>query len=152
LIGADGEQVGVVSREEALRISTEAKLDLVEISPNAEPPVCRVMDFGKHIFNERKKKAASKKKQKQTQVKEIKIRPGIEEADFQVKLRNMLKFLDQGDKVKVSMRFRGREITHHELGREVMEKVRVGVEEFGEVESEPKLEGRQMIMVFAPKK
>lgn len=152
LIGDDGSQLGVVSANEARRMSEEAGMDLVEISPDAEPPVCRIMNFGKYVFQQRKRKAAAKKKQKLVQIKEIKFRPGTEEADYQVKLRNMLRFLEQGDKAKITVRFRGREMAHAELGMQLMERLISDVAEFGVVEQRAKLEGRQMVMVVGPKK
>jgi translation initiation factor IF-3 len=150
LVGADGEPVGVVTITEALDSAYEANLDLVEISPNAEPPVCRVMDYGKFVFEKNKQKAAAKKKQKQVHIKEIKFRPGTDTGDYQVKLRNLIRFLEDGDKTKVTMRFRGREMAHQEIGRDMLERVKVDLEEYGSVESFPKMEGRQMIMVIAP--
>ena len=138
--------------EEALSTAQSASLDLVEISPDAEPPVCRIMDYGKHLFEEKKKKAEARKKQKQTQVKEIKFRPVTEEGDYQVKLRNLKRFLSDGDKAKVTLRYRGREMSHQELGMQLLERVQADLEEIGTVEQFPKMEGRQMIMVLAPKK
>jgi len=152
LIGADGEQIGIVSIDEALRIAEESKLDLVEISADAVPPVCRVMDYGKHLFEKKKQVAAAKKNQKQIQVKEIKFRPGTEEGDYQVKLRNLIRFLNDGDRAKVSLRFRGREMAHQELGMELLKRVEADLAEFGTVEQHPKLEGRQLMMLLAPKK
>jgi translation initiation factor IF-3 len=152
LIGADGEQAGVVALAEAQAVAEEAGLDLVEISPGAEPPVCRVMDYGKFVFEQNKKQAAAKKKQKQTQIKEIKFRPGTEEGDYQVKLRNLVRFLSDGDKCKVTLRFRGREMAHQELGMELLKRVESDLSELGSVEQFPKMEGRQMVMVIAPKK
>ena len=152
LIGADGEPVGIVTTDEALDLAYEANLDLVEISPNAEPPVCRVMDYGKFIFEKNKQEAAAKKKQKQIHIKEIKFRPGTDIGDYQVKLRNLIRFLEDGDKTKVTMRFRGREMAHQEIGRDLLERVKKDLEEYGSVESFPKMEGRQMIMVIAPLK
>ena len=152
MIGAGGEQVGIVPVQEAQRMAEEAELDLVEIVPNAEPPVCRVMDYGKYLFELNKKKHAAKKKQKQIQVKEIKFRPGTEESDYQIKLRNLIKFLTSGDKVKVTLRFRGREMAHQELGAKMLEKIKADLDVYGIVEQFPKMEGRQMVMVIAPKK
>ena len=152
LIDADGEQVGIVSIDEAMAVAAESSLDLVEIQPNAEPPVCRVMDYGKFVFEAKKQKSAAKKKQKQTQVKEIKFRPGTGEGDYQVKLRNLIRFLSEGDKTKVTMRFRGREHAHRELGLELLQRVETDLAEYGEVEQQPQMEGRQMIMVIRPKK
>ncbi|MCW5589540.1 MAG: translation initiation factor IF-3 [Legionellales bacterium] len=152
LIGIEGEQIGVVNLNEALRLAEEAGLDLVEISPNALPPVCRIMDFGKHQFQQNKQKALAKKKQKRVDVKEIKFRPTIEEGDYQVKLRNLIRFLNGGDKVKVTLRYRGREMSHQDLGMELMLRLRKDLLEHGVVEQEPKLEGRQVVMVLAPKR
>ncbi len=152
LIGADGQQVGVVSIDEAIRLAEEAKLDLVEISADAVPPVCRIMDYGKHLFEKKKQAAVAKKNQKQAQVKEIKFRPGTEEGDYQVKLRNLVRFLSEGDKAKVSLRFRGREMAHQELGMELLKRVEADLVEYGTVEQHPKLKGRQLMMVIAPKK
>ncbi|AJE21897.1 translation initiation factor IF-3 [Azotobacter chroococcum] len=152
LIGVDGEQIGIVSIDEALRVAEEAKLDLVEISADAVPPVCRIMDYGKHLFEKKKQVAAAKKNQKQVQIKEIKFRPGTEEGDYQVKLRNLVRFLCEGDKAKVSLRFRGREMAHQELGMELLKRVETDLVEYGAVEQHPKMEGRQLIMVIAPKK
>jgi len=152
LIGADGSQVGIVSRDDALGEARRASLDLVLISPDAEPPVCKIMDYGKHVFEQKKVKAAQKKKQKQTQVKEMKFRPGTEDGDYQVKLRNLIRFLEEGDKAKVSLRFRGREVVHPEIGMNLMARIEKDLEEYGAVESEPRFEGRQVIMVLAPVK
>jgi translation initiation factor IF-3 len=152
LIGADGEQVGIVSLEEANQMADNAELDLVEISPNADPPVCRIMNFGKFQFEQNKKLQAAKKKQKQIQVKEIKFRPGTEEGDYQVKLKNLKKFLEEGNKTKVTLRFRGREMTHRELGMELLNRIEKDLQELAAVEQFPKLEGRQMVMVLGPKK
>lgn len=135
----------------ALELAEEAELDLVEIAPQAEPPVCRIMDYGKYVFEANKQKAIAKKKQKQIQVKEIKFRPGTEEGDYQVKLRNLTRFLDDGDKAKVTLRFRGREMAHQELGMELLKRIEVDLEEIGTVELHPKMEGRQLTMVLAPK-
>jgi translation initiation factor IF-3 len=152
LIGADGEQVGVVSIDEALRAARDAALDLVEIVPNGEPPVCRVMDYGKFLFELKKTKQAAKKKQKQVHIKEIKFRPGTGEGDYQVKLRNLIRFLEDGDKTKVTMRFRGREHAHRELGLELLERVEKDLADYGQMEQKPAMEGRQMVMVLGPKK
>jgi len=152
LIGADGAQVGIVTRDEALSEAKLAALDLVLISPDAEPPVCKIMDYGKHVFEQKKVKAAQKKKQKQTQVKEMKFRPGTEEGDYQVKLRNLVRFLEEGDKAKVSLRFRGREVVHPEIGMNLMARIEKDLDEWGTVELEPRFEGRQVIMVLAPRK
>ncbi|MBS4051617.1 MAG: translation initiation factor IF-3 [Methylomonas sp.] len=152
LIGAEGEQVGVVSINEALQLAYDANMDLVEISPNADPPVCKVMDYGKYSFELNKKLQAAKKKQKQIQIKEIKFRPGTEEGDYQVKLRNLIKFLNDGDKTKITVRFKGREMSHRELGMDLLKRIETDLEEVAAVEQFPKLEGRQMIMVMGPKK
>ena len=152
LIGADGEQVGVVSLDEAQSIADKANLDLVEISPQAEPPVCKVMDYGKFRFEEQKKQQAARKKQKQVQVKEIKFRPGTDIGDYNVKIRNLIRFLIDGDKVKVTLRYRGREMAHQELGRDLLKRVEADLQEYGAVEQYPKMEGRQMVMVLGPKK
>ncbi|HIF52382.1 MAG TPA: translation initiation factor IF-3 [Thiotrichaceae bacterium] len=152
LIDAQGEQVGVVSITEAKQLAEESELDLVEIVPNAEPPVCRVMDHGKFVFEQSKKKHAAKKKQKQIQVKEIKFRPGTDDGDYQIKLRNLIKFLTNGDKVKITLRFRGREMAHQELGTKMLKRIETDLEEYGTVEQFPKMEGRQMVMVLAAKK
>ena len=150
LVGIEGEPLGIVAIDEALDSAYDANLDLVEISPNAEPPVCRIMDYGKFVFEKNKQKAAAKKKQKQIHIKEIKFRPGTDTGDYQVKLRNLIRFLEDGDKTKVTMRFRGREMAHQEIGRDLLERVKIDLEEYGSVESFPKMEGRQMIMVIAP--
>ena len=152
LIGADGEQVGVVKTTEALAMAQEASLDLVQIAGDSNPVVCKIMDYGKHLFDIKKKRAASKKKQKQTQVKEMKFRPGTEDGDYQVKLRNLIRFLEAGDKAKVTLRFRGREMAHQELGMELLKRVEADLAELGAVEQFPKMEGRQMSMVISPKK
>ncbi|MEJ2644589.1 MAG: translation initiation factor IF-3 [Gammaproteobacteria bacterium] len=152
LIGADGEQVGIVTIEQAQGAADEAELDLVEISPTADPPVCRIMDYGKFRFEEAKKAAEARKKQKQIQIKEVKFRPGTDEGDYQVKLRNLIRFLTEGDKTKVTLRFRGREMAHQDLGRKLLQRVEEDLKEYGSVEQFPKMEGRQMIMVLSPKK
>ncbi|OAI17199.1 translation initiation factor IF-3 [Methylomonas sp. LWB] len=152
MIGAEGEQVGVVSINEALQLAYDANLDLVEISPNADPPVCKIMDFGKYQFEQNKKLQAAKKKQKQIQIKEIKFRPGTEEGDYQVKIRSLVKFLNEGDKTKITVRFKGRELTHRELGMDLLKRIETDLEELASVEQFPKLEGRQMVMVMAPKR
>jgi translation initiation factor IF-3 len=152
VINQDGEQVGIVSIEEANGIASEASLDLVEISPNAEPPVCRIMDYGKFRFEESKKLQTAKKKQKQTQVKEIKFRPGTDIGDYKIKLRKLVEFLGEGDRTKVTLRFRGREMAHQELGLELLQRVKADLEAYGTVEQEPKMEGRLMVMVLAPKR
>lgn len=152
LIGADGQQIGIVSIEEALQAADEAKLDLVEIAADAQPPVCRIMDYGKHLFEKKKQAAIARKNQHQQQIKEIKFRPGTDEGDYQIKLRNLVKFLNEGDKAKVSLRFRGREMAHQQLGLELLRRVEQDLLEYGSVEQFPKLEGRQLVMVIAPKK
>ncbi len=144
--------MGVVSIADAQQLSEDSELDLVEIVPNAEPPVCRIMDYGKYAFEQSKKKHAAKKKQKQVHVKEIKFRPSTEENDYQVKLQNLIKFLTNGDKVKVTLRFRGREMAHQEYGSMMLERIQNDLDEYGVVEQLPKLEGRQMVMVYAPKR
>lgn len=152
LVGKDGEQIGVVSIGEARAAAAEAKLDLVLIAPDADPQVCKIMDYGKHIFDLKKQKAASKKKQRRIQVKEIKFRPGTEEGDYQVKLRNLIRFLEHGDKVKITLRFRGREVAHQDLGMKILERLQQDTAEFGVVEQQAKREGRQLLMVLSPKK
>ncbi|MEQ8232777.1 MAG: translation initiation factor IF-3 [Gammaproteobacteria bacterium] len=152
LIAEDGENLGVVSIDEARDHATTSGLDLVEIVPTAEPPVCRIMDFGKFLFDQNKKRHAAKRKQKQIQVKEIKFRPGTDEGDYQIKLRNLKRFLEHGDKVKVTLRFRGREMAHQEIGAQMLQRVEGDLDELGSVEQYPKLEGRQMVMVIAPKR
>lgn len=152
MIGADGNQVGVVRVREALEMAEEAGMDLVEIVPTAEPPVCRLMDYGKFRFDQKKKQNEAKKKQKQVQIKEIKFRPGTDEGDYQVKLRNLIRFLEEGDKAKVTMRFRGREHAHRELGLELLKRVENDLAAYSIVEQQPLMEGRQMVMVLGPKK
>ncbi|WP_246093276.1 translation initiation factor IF-3 [Zoogloea ramigera] len=152
LTGEGGEQVGIVSLRAALEAAEEAGVDLVEIAPMAKPPVCRLMDFGKYKYEEAKRAHEAKQKQKQIQVKEVKLRPGTDENDYQIKLRNLIKFLNEGDKAKVTLRFRGREMAHQEFGMRQLERVKADLEEIGQVEQMPKMEGRQMIMVIAPKK
>ncbi len=152
LIGPTGEQIGVVNTNDALVAARENDLDLVLIAESSDPPVAKIMDFGKRLYEEKKAKAAAKKKQHQLQVKEIKFRPGTDVGDYQVKLRNLVRFLEDGDKAKVTIRFRGREMAHQELGMQMLERLEKDLEEYGVVEARPKLEGRQMIMVFAPKK
>ena len=151
LIAADGGQVGIVSREDALREAKGSDLDLVLIAPEADPPVVKVMDYGKHLFEQKKAKAAQKKKQKQIQVKEMKFRPGTEEADYQIKVRNVIRFLEDGDKAKVSLRFKGREMVHPEIGMRLMERIEADLTSLASIEMAPKFEGRQMTMVLAPK-
>jgi len=152
LIGAEGEQVGVVNIRAAMQMAEEAGVDLVEIAPLAQPPVCRIMDYGKFKYQEAKKAHEAKLKQKQVQVKEVKLRPGTDENDYQIKLRDMLRFLEEGDKVKVTLRFRGREMAHQEFGMRQLERVKTDLENIGMVEQMPKMEGRQMIMIVAPAK
>ncbi|WP_449301242.1 translation initiation factor IF-3 [Plastorhodobacter daqingensis] len=151
LIGADGENVGVVSPAKALAMAEEAGLDLVEISPNAEPPVCKIMDFGKFKYEQQKREAEARKKQKIIEVKEIKFRPGTDTHDYEVKMRSVVKFLENGDKVKVTLRFRGREMAHQQLGLELLNRVAADVAEIGKIENFPKLEGRQMVMMIGPR-
>lgn len=152
LIDADGEQVGILDLNDALEKAKEVDLDLVEVSPNAEPPVCRIMDFGKYLFEMKKKSQSGKTKQKQVQVKEIKFRPGTEEGDYQIKLKRLVKFLEQGDRTKITLRYRGREMAHQELGMKLLKRVEKDLEEYGTVEQFPKLEGRQLVMLITPKK
>ena len=152
LIGVEGEPLGIVSLYDAMQKAEAAELDLVEIAPQAQPPVCRIMDYGKFRYQEQKKAHEAKLKQKQIQVKEIKFRPGTDEGDYQIKLRNLIRFLGEGDKTKVTLRFRGREMAHQEFGIKLLERVKQDLEAHGVVEQFPKLEGRQMIMVLAPKK
>ena len=152
VINAEGEQAGILSISEAQQLADESDMDLVEVAPEAKPPVCRIMDYGKFLFEENKKRHAAKKKQKQIQIKEIKFRPGTEEGDYQVKLRNLTRFLEHGDKAKVTLRFRGREMAHQELGLQLLKRVEEDLKELGTVEQYPRLEGRQMVMVIAPNK
>lgn len=152
LVGVEGEQLGIVSLDEGLSKAKAESLDLVEIAPMAEPPVCRIMDFGKHLFEERKKRAETRKKQKQSQIKEIKFRPTTDIGDYNVKLKSLVRFLEDGDKAKVTLRFRGREMSHQDLGMDLMLRIKGDLEEHGSIEQEPKLEGKQMVMVFGPKK
>nr|WP_319826604.1 translation initiation factor IF-3 [Thalassovita sp.] len=149
-MGADGENVGVVSPQQALDLAEKAGLDLVEISPNATPPVCKIMDFGKFKYEQQKRESEARKKQKIIEVKEIKFRPNTDTHDYEVKMRSVIKFLENGDKVKVTLRFRGREMAHQNLGRELLERVAEDVKEIGKVEHMPKMEGRQMIMMIGP--
>ena len=151
MVASDGSQVGVVSLTVALETAQKETLDLVEISPDAEPPVCKIMDYGKHVFDIKKKVALQKKKQKQTQVKEMKFRPGTDQGDYEIKLRNLIRFLENGDKAKISLRFRGREMAHQQLGMEMMKRVEADLTELAQVEQYPKMEGRQMTMVLAPR-
>jgi translation initiation factor IF-3 len=152
VIGPDREHARVMTRAQALQLAQDAALDLVEVSPTAEPPVVRVMDFGKYLFEQNKKAHSAKRKQKQIQVKEVKFRPGTEEADYQVKLRNLIRFLTEGDKAKVTLRFRGREMAHQDIGRRLLQRVSADLAEIAVIEQNPLMEGRQMVMVFSPKK
>jgi translation initiation factor IF-3 len=150
LIGAEGENVGVVTPVRAMQLADDAGLDLVEISPNASPPVCKIMDFGKYKYEQQKRESEARKKQKIIEVKEIKFRPGTDTHDYEVKMRNVYKFLENGDKVKITLRFRGREMAHLSLGRELLERIGEDVIEYGKVENMPKMEGRQMTMMIGP--
>ncbi|KAA2316125.1 translation initiation factor IF-3 [Pseudooceanicola sediminis] len=150
LIGAEGENVGVVTPARAMALAEEAGLDLVEISPNAAPPVCKIMDFGKFKYEQQKRESEARKKQKIIEVKEVKFRPNTDVHDYEVKMRNVVKFLENGDKVKVTLRFRGREMAHQNLGRELLERVAEDTKEIGKVENMPKMEGRQMVMMIGP--
>jgi len=152
LIGANGEQVGVVPIAQAMKMAEEAEVDLVEIAPLAKPPVCKLMDYGKFKYREAKKAHEAKLKQKQIHVKEVKFRPGTDEGDYKIKLRNLIKFLEEGDKAKVTLRYRGREMAHQEFGIRLIERVKLDLEQYAVVEQYPKMEGRQLIMVLAPKK
>ena len=152
VIAADGAQAGVMSRYDALQMANMAELDLVEVSPTAEPPVVRIMDYGKFLFEQNKKAHSAKRKQKHIQVKEVKFRPGTGEADYQIKLRNLIRFLTEGDKAKVTLRFRGREMVHQDIGRKLLDRVVVDLAVAGVVEQNPLMEGKQMVMIFAPKK
>ncbi len=152
VIDSAGEQRGVLPLAEAIEVAKIEGLDLVEVSPNVEPPVCRIMDFGKYLFEQNKKAQSAKRKQKQVHVKEIKFRPGTDEGDYQIKLRKLVHFLEIGDKTKVTLRFRGREMAHKELGTQLLTRVRDDLDEYGVVEQVPQMEGRQMVMVIAPKK
>jgi translation initiation factor IF-3 len=152
VIGDDGEMVGVLSRDEALKLAADSGLDLVEIQPNADPPVCRIMDFGKFRFEQQKKASAARKKTKQQEIKEVKFRPTTDEGDYQIKLRNMRRFIEEGDKIKITIRFKGREMAHTELGVAMIQRLEVDLKEEITIESRPRLEGRQMVMMVAPKK
>ena len=152
LIGAEGENLGVVTPERGLELAVQADLDLVEISPNAAPPVCKIMDFGKFKYEQQKRESEARKNQKVIEVKEVKFRPNTDTHDYDVKMRNVVKFLEKGDKVKVTLRFRGREMAHQNLGRELLERVAEDVKEIGKVENMPKMEGRQMVMMIGPVK
>ena len=152
LVGIEGEALGIVKLADAFRLSESSDVDLVEIAPQAVPPVCRLMDYGKFKYQESKKAHEAKLKQKVIQVKEVKFRPGTDDGDYSVKLRNLIRFLDEGDKTKITLRFRGREMAHQEIGMRVLERLRTDLDEFGQVEQMPKMEGRQMVMVLSPKK
>ena len=152
LVGIDGEALGILKLPDAFRMAEQADVDLVEIAPQAVPPVCRLMDYGKFKYQEAKKAHEAKLKQKIVQVKEVKFRPGTDDGDYNVKLRNLIRFLDDGDKTKITLRFRGREMAHQEIGMRMLERLRTDLDEVGQVEQMPKMEGRQMIMVLAPKK
>ena len=152
LSGVDNEPLGIVSLAEAFRLAEEANVDLVEIAPNATPPVCRLMDYGKFKYSEQKKAHEAKLKQKIILVKEVKFRPGTDDGDYNIKLRNLIKFLDEGDKTKITLRFRGREMAHQDIGFRMLERLKADLEPYGQVEQFPKMEGRQMIMILSPKK
>lgn len=152
MIGIDGEQIGIVLTVKAIEMAEDAGVDLVEIAPGAEPPVCRLMDYGKFLYQESKKRHDAKLKQKQVQIKEIKFRPNTDSGDYNIKMRNLIGFLDEGDKVKITLRFRGREMAHQEFGIRLLERVKGDLDEIAVVEQFPKLEGRQMVMVLSPKK
>ena len=152
MIDAEGEQAGILGLDDALAKAEEVGLDLVEVSPNAEPPVCRIMDFGKYLFEQKKKSQAGKSKTKQVQVKEIKFRPGTDIGDYNIKLRKLKEFLESGDRTKITLRFRGREMAHQELGVDLLKRVEKDLEDYGTVEQFPKMEGRQLVMVMTPKK
>jgi translation initiation factor IF-3 len=152
LSGVENEPLGIVKLAEAIRLSEEANVDLVEIAPNATPPVCRLMDYGKFKYQEQKKAHEAKLKQKVVLVKEVKFRPGTDDGDYGIKLRNLIKFLDDGDKTKITLRFRGREMAHQDIGMRMLERLKADLEPYGQLEQFPKMEGRQMVMVLAPKK
>ncbi len=152
LIGAEGENIGVVTPEKGMELAEEVGLDLVEISPNAKPPVCKIMDFGKFKYEQQKRESEARKKQKVIEIKEIKFRPNTDTHDYDVKMRSIRKFLEEGDKVKVTLRFRGREMAHLELGRELLQRVAADLQDEAKIENMPKMEGRQMIMMIAPAK
>ncbi len=152
VIGAEGEQVGILTRDEALAMAQEVGMDLVEIQPNGDPPVCRIMDFGKFKFDAQKKAHAAKKKQKQVEIKELKFRPTTDVGDYTIKMRNLRRFLEEGDKVKITIRFRGREMAHQELGRAMVDKISADIIEEAVIEQYPRMEGRLMVMMIAPKK
>ena len=150
MVGTEGEALGIMSVRQALHLAEEAGVDLVEIAPMAQPPVCRIMDYGKFKYQEQKRQHEQKLKQKQVQVKEIKFRPGTDENDYQIKLRNMIRFLQEEDKVKVTLRFRGREMAHQEIGMRQIERIKTDLQDYASVEQMPKMEGRQMVMILAP--
>lgn len=152
MVGANSEQLGIVRLSEALRMAEEAELDLVEIAPQAQPPVCRLMDYGKFKYQESKRQHEAKLKQKQVQIKEVKFRPGTDEGDYQIKLRNLIRFLEEGDKAKVTLRFRGREMAHQEIGMAQLKRIEADLADYAVVEQYPKMEGRQLVMMLAPKK
>ena len=152
LVDQNGEQVGIVELTKALAAAEAVQLDLVEIVPDAEPPVCRIMDYGKHVFEQKQQKKDAKKKQHQVQIKEIKLRPGTEEADYQVKLRSIVRFLEEGDKAKITLRFRGREMAHQDIGMKQLQRIETDLAEIGTVEQHPKMEGKMMHMLIGPKK
>jgi len=152
VIGSNGEMIGILSRDEALQLAEEEGLDLVEIQPNADPPVCKIMDFGKFRFEQQKKASEARKRQKQVEIKELKFRPVTDEGDYQIKLRNIRRFIQEGDKVKINIRFRGREMSHQELGRQMAARIEADLGDDVVIESRPRLEGRQMVMLIAPKK
>lgn len=152
LIGVNGEQLGIVSASSARQLAEENEVDLVEIAPTAQPPVCRLMDYGKFKYQEAKKAHEAKLKQKVIQIKEIKFRPGTDDGDYTIKLRNLIRFLNDGDKTKITLRFRGREMAHQEIGMRMLERLKADLEEHAQVEQMPKIEGRQMVMIMAPKK
>ncbi|MBL8541491.1 MAG: translation initiation factor IF-3 [Burkholderiales bacterium] len=152
LVGLEGEQLGIVSLAYANSLAEEKEVDLVEIAPTAQPPVCRLMDYGKYKYRESKKRHEAKLKQKQVQVKEVKFRPGTDEGDYQIKLRNLIRFLEEGDKTKITLRFRGREMAHQEFGVRLLERIKGELEPYGTIEQFPKMEGRQMVMVLSPKR
>jgi translation initiation factor IF-3 len=152
VLGAEGEQMGIMETRDAIKAAEDLGMDLVEIQPNGDPPVCKIMDYGKFKFEAQKKASAAKKKQKQVEIKEVKFRPVTDEGDYQIKLRKMREFLEEGDKVKVTIRFRGREMSHQDLGQNLARRVQGDIGEDGVVESFPRLEGRQMVMMIGPKK
>ncbi|MGP9822350.1 translation initiation factor IF-3 [Salinarimonas sp. NSM] len=151
LIDQEGQNRGVLSFFDALRVAEEAGLDLVEIAPNSEPPVCKLLDYGKFRFDQQKKASEARKKQKTVEVKEVKLRPAIDKHDYETKMKNVRRFFEEGDKVKITLRFRGREMAHQDLGLKLLERVKAETQEFAKVEVEPQLEGRQMIMILAPR-